>query len=315
MSNLVEEEARVKSLQEKLEKSIKTVDSDLEREKSISLDADLNEKRISKEKNDLLNTENKLLEVENKSSKELQISKAELDKLQNQLNNMLDQIERDIDEEKKLSKESFRELKQVVKKITFSQEKYAEKYGKNKSIESDSIKRKERIKNIDIELENWRNLKTNSEKMISELNDRKNKIKSEISENQKNPERIATSKGQNLQNLENIKKRNEEIASELSQAEKKYSAINENLEEIQLKLIDLKEVKLGMKQQLRGLKTEKDLLYSVKNELDIDNETSLLPQSDLNEVELRIFQVLKNKVKKLNKQKNKESLWFCQFKS
>ena len=34
-------------------------------------------------------------------------------------------------------------------------------------------------------LENWRNLKTNSEKMISELNDRKNKIKFEISENQK----------------------------------------------------------------------------------------------------------------------------------
>ena len=241
MTNLVEEEARVKSLQEKLEKSIKTVDSDLEREKSISLDADLNEKRISKEKNDLLNTENKLLEVENKSSNELQISKSELDKLQNQLNNILDQIEKDIDNNKKLSKESFRELKELVKKITSSQEKYAEKYGKNKSIESDSIKRKERIKNIDVELENWRNLKTNSEKMISELNDRKNKIKFEISENQKNPERIATSKGQNLQNLENIKKRNEEIESELSQAEKKYSAINENLREIQLKLIELKE--------------------------------------------------------------------------
>ena len=241
MTNLVEEEARVKSLQEKLEKSIKTVDSDLEREKSISLDADLNEKRVFKEKNDLLNTENKLLEVENKSSKELQISKSELDKLQNQLNNILDQIEKDIDNNKKLSKETFRELKELVKKITSSQEKYAEKYGKNKSIESDSIKRKERIKNIDVELENWRNLKTNSEKMISELNDRKNKIKFEISENQKNPERIATSKGQNLQNLENIKKRNEEIASELSQAEKKYSAINENLREIQLKLIELKE--------------------------------------------------------------------------
>ena len=31
--------------------------------------------------------------------------------------------------------------------------------------------------------------------MISELNDRQNKLKSEITENQKNPERIATSKG------------------------------------------------------------------------------------------------------------------------
>ena len=39
MANLVEEESRVKSLQEKLEKSIKTIESDLERERSISLDA------------------------------------------------------------------------------------------------------------------------------------------------------------------------------------------------------------------------------------------------------------------------------------
>ena len=43
MTNLVEEENRVKSLQQKLEKSVKTVDSDLEREKSISLDAELND--------------------------------------------------------------------------------------------------------------------------------------------------------------------------------------------------------------------------------------------------------------------------------
>jgi hypothetical protein len=50
MASLDEEEARVKSLQEKLEKSIRTVESDLEREKSISLDADLNEKRNFKRK-------------------------------------------------------------------------------------------------------------------------------------------------------------------------------------------------------------------------------------------------------------------------
>ena len=157
LTNLVEEESRVKSLQEKLEKSIKTVDSDLEREKSISLDADLNEKRISREKEDLLNTENKLLDVEKNSSKELQISKAELDKLQSQLDDMLNQIEENIDNEIRLSKETFKKLRQLVKKITTYQEEYAEKYGKNKSIESDSIKRKERIKNIDVELENWRN--------------------------------------------------------------------------------------------------------------------------------------------------------------
>ena len=310
MTVLVEEEARVKSLQEKLEKSIKTVESDLEREKSISLDADLNEKRISKEKEDLLNTENKLLNIETSSSKELQISKAELNKLQNQLDNILDQIEEDIDNDVKLSKETFKDLKQLVKKITLSQEEYAEKYGKNKSIESDSIKRKERIKNIDVELENWRNLKTNSEKMISELNDRKNKIKLEISENQKNPEKIATSKGQNLQNLENIKKRNEEIESELVEAEKKYGLINENLRNIQLKLTELKENKARNEATIEGIENrKKDLLYSVKNELNIDNETDILPQSDLNNVNSENFPTIEEQTEKIEKtKKTRESL-------
>ena len=310
MTVLVEEEARVKSLQEKLEKSIKTVESDLEREKSISLDADLNEKRISKEKEDLLNTENKLLNIETSSSKELQISKAELNKLQNQLDNILDQIEEDIDNDVKLSKETFKDLKQLVKKITLSQEEYAEKYGKNKSIESDSIKRKERIKNIDVELENWRNLKTNSEKMISELNDRKNKIKLEISENQKNPEKIATSKGQNLQNLENIKKRNEEIESELVEAEKKYGLINENLRNIQLKLTELKENKARNEATIEGIENrKKDFLYSVKNELNIDNETDILPQSDLNDVNSENFPTIEEQTEKIEKtKKTRESL-------
>ncbi len=310
MTVLVEEEARVKSLQEKLEKSLKTVESDLEREKSISLDADLNEKRISKEKEDLLNTENKLLNIETNSSRELQISKAELNKLQNQLDNILDQIEKDIDNDIKLSKETFKDLKKLVKKITLSQEEYAEKYGKNKSIESDSIKRKERIKNIDVELENWRNLKTNSEKMISELNDRKNKIKLEISENQKNPEKIATSKGQNLQNLENIKKRNEEIESELFEAEKKYSLINENLKNIQFKLTELRENKARNEATIEGIQNrKKDLLYSVKNELNIDNETAILPQSDLIDVSSENLPTIEEQIEKIEKtKKTRESL-------
>ena len=228
MDNLIDEESRVKSLQVKLEKSIKTIESDLERERSISLDAIINEKRVSKEKDGLLKTENELIEVEVSSSKELKISKTQLDSLQSQLDTILDQIERDIDTNKKLSKEDFKELKKLVRKITSYQEEYAEKYGKDKSIQSDSIKRKERIKNIDVELENWINLKSNSEKMNLELSDRKNKLLLELNDNQKNPERIATSKGQNLQNLENTKKRNEEIENDLIDAEKKYNTINQN---------------------------------------------------------------------------------------
>ena len=310
MASLVEEEVRVKSLQEKLEKSIRTVESDLEREKSISLDADLNEKRISKEKGELLKTENELVQVETSSSKELKDSKFKLESLQNQLDDILDEIEGFIDKEKKLTKEIFVKLKKLVKKITSSQEEYAENYGKDKSIQSDSIKRKERIKNIDVELENWRNLKSNSEKMISELTDRKNKILAELSENQKNPERIATSKGQNLQNLENTKKRNEEIESELIDAEKKFNAINQNIKEIQTKLSGLKENKARNEATVEGIENrKKDLLYSVKSELNIENEDEILPQSDLSQVSPENFPSLEDQSKKSEKiKKQRESL-------
>ena len=310
MTNLIEEESRVRSLQEKLEKSIKTIESDLERERSISLDANLNEKRISKEKEELLKTENELLDVETSSSKELKISKAQLDGLQNQLDEILDQIEKDIDNDRKLSKKTFRELKLLVKKITSSQEEYAEKYGKDKSIQSDSIKRKERIKNIDVELENWINLKSNSEKMNLELTNRKNKLLSELSDNRKNPERIATSKGQNLQNLENTKKRNEEVENDLLEAEKKYNLINQNLKEIQLKLSGLKENKARNEATIEGIENrKKDLLHSVKNELNINEETAILPQSDLNDISPDSLPSLEEQSQKVEKiKKQRESL-------
>jgi len=310
ITSLDEEESRVKSLQVKLEKSIKTIESDLERERSISLDAGLNEKRISREKEELLKTENELIEVESMSSKELNDSKTNLNNLQTQLDALLNRIENYIDQEKKLTKEIFQELKELVKKITSSQEEYAEKYGKNKSIQSDSIKRKERIKNIDIELENWRNLKSNSEKMISELNERKDKIKLELDENQKNPERIATSKGQNLQNLENTKKRNEEIEIDLIESEKKYNVINQNLKEIQSKLSDLKENKARNEATIEGIDNrKKDLLYSVKNELNIENEVSLLAQSDLSSLSTEDLPNIEDQTLKVEKiKKQRESL-------
>ena len=310
MASLDEEEARVKSLQEKLEKSIRTVVSDLDREKSISLDADLNEKRISKEKEELLKTENELTKAETNSSKELKESKSNLNLLQTQLEDMLNKIERDIDENKKITKKIFVDLKQLVKKITSSQEEYAERYGKDKSIQNDSIKRKERIKNIDVELENWRNLKSNSEKMIFELTDRKNKLQAELAENQKNPERIATSKGQNLQNLENTKKRNEEIENELIEAEKKYNSVNENIKEIQLKLSELKENKARNEATVEGIDNrKKDLLYSVKNELSIHSEDELLPKSDLSQVSPDRLPTLEEQSRKSDKiKKQRESL-------
>ena len=200
MSNLDEKESRIKNLQIKLQNSLDTLDSDLEREKSISLDASLNGKRIREEKNELLKTEKEISGTELRSEKDLDQSKSILQKLQLHLDEIINDIESYIDSDKKLTRDTFEKLKKVVNQITTSQEQYASIYGKNESIKSDSIKRRERIKNIDVELENWKNLKTNSDEMIRELNERKNKIKKENNENQKKNKKISINKGQNIQN-------------------------------------------------------------------------------------------------------------------
>ena len=283
ISNLEEEESRIKNLRIKLQNSLDTLDSDLEREKSISLDASLNEKRILEEKNELLKTEKEISKTELKSEQDLGQSKASLQSLQAHLDEIINEIESYIDSDKKLTRPLFEKLKEIVIQITSSQEKYASVYGKNESIKSDSVKRRERIKNIDIELENWKNLKTNSDKMISELNKRKNKIKSEINENQKIPEKIATTKGQNIQNVENTRKRSEELNEELAKAETKYNFINQNLKEIQEKFTILRENKARSEATIEGIeKRKKDLVYSIKNDLRLDNENSLLSISNLN---------------------------------
>jgi len=283
MSNLDEEETRIKNLQIKLQNSLDTLDSDLEREKSISLDASLNEKRILEEKNELLKTEKEISATELKSEQDLGRSKVGLQGFQAQLDRIINEIESYIDSDKKLTRELFEKLKRIVTQITTSQEQYASIYGKNESIKSDSIKRRERIKNIDVELENWKSLKTNSAKMISELNERKNKIKIEINENQKNPEKIATTKGQNIQNVENTKKRSEELNEELTKAETKYNFINQNLKEIQEKFTISRENKARSEATIEGIeKRKKDLVYLIKNDLKLDNENNLLSISNLN---------------------------------
>ena len=276
ITNLQKEEERIKDLNKKIQNNLRTIDSDLEREKSISLDASLNEKRMLEEKNELLKTEKELFDIENKSKLDLDASNGKLQKLQTQLDNLISEIGTYIDSDRKLSKEIFEELKQLINKITSSQEEYAIYFGKNETIKSDSIKRKERINNIDQELENWKDLKLNSEKMVLELNERRKKLSIELEENQKNPEKIAINKGQNLQNLENTKKQNEELEVEIESAETRFNSINEELKSLQEKFAVLRENKARFEATVEGIDQRKmDLIYVVKKELKIENINNL----------------------------------------
>ena len=308
ITNLQEEEKRVKDLSSKLINSIKTIDSDLEREKSISLDASLNEKRILEEKNELLKTEKQLFETESRSKTDLNSATVRLKELQHNLNNLISEIETYVDSDKKISKDIFEKLKMLVNKITSSQEEYAIYFGRNETIKSDSIKRKERISNIDKELENWKDLKLNSEKMILELTSRKKKIENELLENQKNPEQIAINKGQNLQNLENTKKQNEELEIEINKMEEKFNSMNEYLNSIQEKFTVLRENKARFGATIEGIDQRKmDLIYIIKNELRVDNINNLLSISDLVGLD-NLPSVDEQEIKLSDLKKNREAL-------
>ncbi len=310
MESLTDEETRVKNLQIKLQKSLGTIDSDLARENSITLDASVNEKRILEEKNELLETEKRLHDTEDKSMNDLNRSKTKLNEFKSELDNLINEMEIFIDKGKQISKETLSNLKSLINQITLAQENYASYYGKNESIKSDSIKRKERIKNIDIELDNWKNLRSNSEKMKIELNERMKKIKKEIEENQKDPEKIATKKGQNIQNLENTKRRSEELDSELSESENKYNLINKNIREIQEKLSALRENKARNEATIEGINDrKKDLLYSIKKELNIEDENSIRSFSDLGELSESHFPSIEEQMEKIEKiKKRREAL-------
>ena len=56
-----------------------------------------------------------------------------------------------------------------LKILKYIIEKYADSYSKNQNIKKESIKRKERINIIEKEIESWKNLLSNSEKMVNEL--------------------------------------------------------------------------------------------------------------------------------------------------
>ena len=74
-------------------------------------------------------------------------------------------------------------------------EEYAESYSKNQNIKKESIKRNERINIIDKEIESWKNLLSNSEKMVNELSERKNKLSLQLEKLDNQPKIQAEKKG------------------------------------------------------------------------------------------------------------------------
>ncbi len=202
-----------------------------------------------------------------------------LDRCQIEIDDFLNSLE-DEDSKKKLSN-----INEKNENIKLLQEKYADSFSKNQSIKKESVKRNERIKAIESEVESWRNLLSNSQKMVSELTERKNKLLSQLNKRDQQPKVQAEKKGQVTEGLRiasNEKIENEKIIEE---TDKEINSLRLELNEVQEKSIQIRERKASSGATIEGLKKRKDdLLERVRSELNLD-ENNILEKSNLNGVE------------------------------
>ena len=202
-----------------------------------------------------------------------------LDRCNIELDNFLKDIKND------KSRNELLNVNEKSKNIKLLQEKYADAYSKNQSIKKESIKRNERIKTIETEIESWKNLLTNSEKMVNELTGRKNKLNSQLEKLESQPRSQAERKGQISENLrisEKEKNNNEIIISE---TDEKIENLRSELNNIQEESIQIRERKASSGATIEGLnKRKSDLLDRMISELNLTEE-NILENSNLNGAE------------------------------
>ena len=272
LKSLDEENSRIQDEIENVKKSLQTIDDDISRERGIVIDANSNEKRLKEEKSELIEIDSKYYQTEKQSNEDLENSK-------NKLKSEIDKIKQLIN-----SKKNDDAIK-ALDDCQFVIEEYADSYSKNQNIKRESVKRNERIAIIDKEIESWKNLLSNSEKMVAELSDRKNKLNVQRDKLDNQPKFQAEKKGQISENLrisENEKNENEQI---INTTDEKIENLRNQLNEIQEQSIQIRERKASSGATIEGLKKRKnDLVDRIISELNLTEE-NILENSNLFGVE------------------------------
>ncbi len=268
LQSLDEENTRIQDEIENIKKSLQTFDDDIGREKGIVIDANSNEKRLKEEKNDLIEIDSKYYETEKQSNEDLDAAK-------NKLNLEIEKIKDLINSQKN------EEALSVLDSCKIIIEEYADTYSKNQNIKKDSVKRSERINVIHKEIESWKNLLSNSEKMITELSERKNKLELQLEKLDNQPKLQAEKKGQISEGLRISEQEKTENESIINITDEKIENLRSKLNEIQEQSIQIRERKASSGATIEGLKKRKmDLVDRINSELSLTEE-NILENSNL----------------------------------
>ncbi len=268
LQSLDEENNRIQDQIENIKKSLQTFDDDINREKGIVIDANSNEKRLKEEKSELIEIDSKYYETEKKSNEDLDFTKK---KLNEEIGNIKELIN--------LNKNS--EAINILNNIKGVINEYADSYSKNQNIKKESVKRNERISIIDKEIESWKKLLSNSEKMIAELTGRKDKLNLQSEKLDNQPKLQAEKKGQISEGLRISEQEKNENENIINETDEKIENLRNQLNEIQEESIKIRERKASSGATVEGLKKRKnDLIDRISSELNLTEE-NILENSNL----------------------------------
>ena len=268
LRGLDEENTRTQDEIKNIKKSLQTLDDDINREKGIVIDANSNEKRLKEEKTELIEIDSKYYETEQKS-------KEDLDNVKKKLKQEIDKIKELINLQKN------EEAISVLDNCKLIIEEYADSYSKNQNIKKESVKRNERIGIIDKEIESWKNLLSNSEKMVTELTERKNKLNLQLEKLDNQPKLQAEKKGQISEGLRISEEEKNENELIINNTDEKIETLRTQLNEIQEQSIQIRERKASSGATIEGLKKRKmDLVDRINSELNLTEE-NILENSNL----------------------------------
>ena len=268
LKGIDEESGRLREEIESLKLSIKTIEDDEDREKSVVIDANSNEKRLKEEKNELINIDSKYFENEKLSNLDLESAK---NKLQSEINRIKDLIKenKNVDALKLLD-----DFEKII-------ELYTNSFSENKIFRKETIKRRQRIENISTEIESWKNLLSKSEKMINELNNRKDNFNIKLKTLENQPQSQAEKKGKISESLRISEEEKSNNELKISDFENQISQLRKDLNITKEDSIQIRERKASSSATVEGLnKRRMDLLDRIRNELEL-NEESLLNFSNL----------------------------------
>ncbi len=268
LQSLDEENTRIQDEIENIKKTLQTFEEDIGREKGIVIDANSNEKRLKEEKNELIEIDSKYYDTEKQSD--------------NDLNNSKEKLKIEIEKVKEfINSQKHQDALSALDNCKILIEAYAGSYSKNENIKKESVKRNERIKIIDTEIESWKNLLLNSEKMVAQLTERRSKLNDQLNKLDNQPKLQAEKKGQITEGLRISEKEKDENEEIINSTDEKIENLRSQLNEIQEQSIQIRERKASSGATIEGLKKRKsDLVDRINSELNLSEE-NILENSNL----------------------------------